>query len=90
LRSTITTKDWPGRTDSRTDALILEWDNEGQAYHVTVPALPGCVTHGSTREEALSRIQEAIKGHIQGLKLIGEPIPESDVDIAEVQVNVFD
>ena len=69
--------------------VILEWDSEGQAYHVYVPALPGCVTHGHTRDEALERIQEAIQGHIKGLKLIGEPVPESDVDIAEVQVSVL-
>lgn len=69
--------------------VILEWDSKGQAYHVSVPALPGCITHGHTREEALDRIQEAIRGHIKGLKIISESIPEGDVDIAEVQVNVL-
>jgi predicted RNase H-like HicB family nuclease len=57
-------------------------------YTVTVPALPGCVTQGGTIKESLERAQEAIEGFIEALKIIGEPIPESDVEIAEVQVNV--
>ncbi len=68
--------------------VVLDWDNEGNAFHVYVPSLPGCFTHGSTREEALARAQEAIRGHLKALKIIGEPIPESDVDIAEISVNI--
>ena len=68
--------------------VILTWDNETQVYVVTVPALPGCVTQGKSREEALERIQEAITGHIDALKLIGEPVPQGDVEFAEVQVSV--
>jgi hypothetical protein len=36
------------------------------------------------REEALERAQEAITGHIEALKLIGEPVPQGDVEFAEV------
>lgn len=64
--------------------VILTWDNETQVYVVTVPALPGCVTQGKDREEALERAQEAITGHIEALKLIGEPVPQGDVEFAEV------
>jgi len=41
-----------------------------------VPDLPGCVTAGETREEALRLIREAIEFHLEGLKERGEPIPE--------------
>ena len=68
--------------------VILEWDEEYQVYAVTVPSLPGCVTQGKNREEALQRIEEAIVGHIKALKIIGEPVPPGDIEIAEVQVNV--
>ncbi len=68
--------------------VILSWDNETQVYVVTVPALPGCCTQGKDREEALERIQEAIAGHIEALKLIGQPVPQGDVEFAEVQVSV--
>ncbi|TEB05865.1 hypothetical protein Psch_02907 [Pelotomaculum schinkii] len=68
--------------------VILTWDNDAQVYVVTVPALPGCLTQGKDREEALERVQEAITGHIEALKLIGQPIPQGDVEFAEVQVSV--
>ncbi|KJS02520.1 MAG: antitoxin HicB [Peptococcaceae bacterium BRH_c4a] len=68
--------------------VILTWDNESQVFAVSVPTLPGCVTQGKTREEALERIQEAIAGHIEALKLVGQPVPQGDVEFAEVQVNV--
>ncbi|MFA7467882.1 MAG: type II toxin-antitoxin system HicB family antitoxin [Desulfotomaculaceae bacterium] len=73
---------------SRKFKVILTWDNETQVYVVTVPALPGCVTQGKDRQEALKRVQEAITGHIEALKLIGEPVPQGDVEFAEVQVSV--
>ena len=66
--------------------VILEWDIEGKAYHVSVPALPGCVTFGPTKETALERIQEAIEGHLEALKDAGLAIP-GDIEVLEVQVN---
>ena len=41
-----------------------------------MPALPGCITYGRTREEALARAKEAIAGFIEGLEKAGEPVPE--------------
>lgn len=68
--------------------VILEWDEETKVYVVTVPGLPGCVTQGNSRKEALERIQEAIEGHLEGLSMIGEPIPHGDIEFAEVRVHV--
>ncbi len=56
--------------------IILEPNYPEEGYTVRVPALPGCITYGRTREEALSRIKEAIEGFIEGLEKAGEPIPE--------------
>jgi predicted RNase H-like HicB family nuclease len=39
--------------------VVLEPSEEG-GYTVTVPALPGCISEGETREEALRNIREAI------------------------------
>lgn len=68
--------------------VILEWDAEEKVFTVTVPALPGCATFGSTREEALESAHEAIQVTLEGLQATGQPIPENDVDvfIAEVVV----
>jgi predicted RNase H-like HicB family nuclease len=37
--------------------------------------LPGCVSQGKTREEAMANIRDAIPGYLDSLKKHGEPIP---------------
>ena len=39
--------------------IIMEPSDEG-GYSVMVPALPGCISEGNTRKEALKNIKEAI------------------------------
>ena len=41
-------------------AIILEPDEEGGAYTVTMPALPGCITQGETVEESIEMAKDAI------------------------------
>ncbi|AFV10339.1 hypothetical protein Tph_c00910 [Thermacetogenium phaeum DSM 12270] len=65
--------------------VILE-KNDSNGYTVTVPALPGCVTQGKNKSEALERIREAIQGYLEALEIEGLPMPESDIDVAEVEV----
>jgi len=55
--------------------VMLDADEEGQGYTITVPALPGCISEGATRSEALANIREAIIGFIEGLEKAGEPVP---------------
>jgi predicted RNase H-like HicB family nuclease len=43
------------------------------------PSLPGCVSQGNTREEALKNIQEAIEGIIEVRKAQQLPIPSPDI-----------
>ena len=43
------------------------------------PALPGCVSQGKTRQEALQNIQEAIAGIIEVRKVQKLPIPSPDI-----------
>lgn len=59
----------------RTYTIVIEPDETGDLF-VTVPALPGCVTHGKTVEECKERAIEAIEVHIAGLIADGEPVPE--------------
>jgi predicted RNase H-like HicB family nuclease len=49
-----------------------------------VPSLPGCVSQGETREEALANIKEAISLHEEVLRERGEPIPDDQVELVEV------
>ena len=55
-------------------------------YASYVPDLPGCVATGSTREEVLKEIREAIEFHIEGMRQDGEsiPNPQATSDIVEV------
>jgi predicted RNase H-like HicB family nuclease len=48
------------------------------------PALPGCVSQGKTREEALANIREAIQGIVEVRRKHGLPIPEET--LVEVEV----
>jgi antitoxin HicB len=56
--------------------IILHPDPEDSGYTVTVPALPGCVTEGDSREEAIAMAREAIAGYLETLAQHGESIPE--------------
>ncbi len=42
-------------------------ENEG-GYSVLVPVLPGCVSQGETREEALNNIPEAIELYVEAVR----------------------
>ncbi len=48
----------------------------GSDYGVTVPDLPGCFSAGTTVDEALVEVVEAIECHIEGLLIDEEPIPQ--------------
>jgi antitoxin HicB len=56
---------------------VLIYPDEG-AYSVVVPALPGCVTWGSTLDEAVASAREAIEGHVAALRDTGQEVPEED------------
>jgi len=50
-------------------------------FGISFPDFPGCVSAGSTLDEALAMGREALEGHIEVMAEAGEPIPEpSDVD----------
>ena len=44
--------------------VILEPSDEG-GYTAIVPALPGCISEGDTREDALANIHEAIELYLE-------------------------
>ena len=58
--------------------VMLEPSEEG-GFTVLVPALPGCISEGSTREEALKNIQEAIE-------LYPEPVEDDLVLQSEAEL----
>ena len=52
-----------------------------------VPDLPGCIATGKTLQETEHQIREAIEFHIQGLRQLGETIPEPSIEAGKVSVS---
>ena len=68
--------------------VMLEPEEDG-GYAVWVPALPGCVSQGETRDEALANIREAIQCYLESCLKHGESIPvEAVMEEATVEVAV--
>jgi antitoxin HicB len=66
--------------------ILIEQDEDG-IYVAECPSLPGCVSQGQTRKEAVENIQDAIKGYLESLKKHHEPIPPSiEEEIVEVTI----
>jgi len=54
--------------------VLIEPDEDG-TFVAECPALPGCISEGKTREEAIANINDAIEGYLASLRKHGEPIP---------------
>jgi predicted RNase H-like HicB family nuclease len=50
------------------------------------PSLPGCISQGRSREEAIANIKEAIEGYVITLTEDGLPVPEERFDTMLVAV----
>jgi len=56
--------------------VIIEQDEDG-VFVAECPSLPGCITQGNSRIEALTNIKDAIEGYLYSLKKHNEPVPPS-------------
>lgn len=63
---------------------VLLYPGEDGYVVAEVPSLPGCVSQGKTRDEALANVREAISLHEEVLRDRGEPIPDDNVEMVEV------
>ena len=51
-------------------------DADGGGFLATVPELPGCMSDGETRAEALANVEDAIATWIHAARKMGCPIPQ--------------
>ena len=59
------------------------------AINVTVPALPGCLTYGDSREEALTNAREAIEVYLETWAEDGKlPPPDAEVETVRLAISV--
>lgn len=63
---------------------VLLYPGEDGYVVAEVPSLPGCVSQGRTRDDALANIREAIALHVEVLRERGESVPEDKVEVVEV------
>ena len=69
-------------------SVVVEWDEEANLFVATVPAL-SISTYGDSREEVMEKVREAIQVTVEGLRALGQPVPEGDAGKVEtVEVTV--
>ena len=60
-------------------AVVLHRGEDGY-WVAEVPSLPGCVSQGRTKVEAIGNIREAIDGWIETARAHGIAVPDEDLD----------
>jgi predicted RNase H-like HicB family nuclease len=55
---------------------VLIYPGEDGFWIAEVPSLPGCISQGETRAEALVNIKDAIRLYIEALEEDGLPVPD--------------
>jgi predicted RNase H-like HicB family nuclease len=63
--------------------VVLEPSDEG-GFTAIVPALPGCISEGDTREEALANVQEAIRLYLEPVD--DDAAVSPDAEVVEIAV----
>ncbi|MBN1614294.1 MAG: type II toxin-antitoxin system HicB family antitoxin [Deltaproteobacteria bacterium] len=61
--------------------VVLVPSEEG-GYTVTVPSLPGCISEGESREEAIRNIREAIELYLEAVE--DDQIFSPDAELMEL------
>jgi predicted RNase H-like HicB family nuclease len=61
--------------------VILFPDREDGGWIAEVPSLPGCLSQGDTREEAIANVRDAIETWIDGATKVGMTVPEDSLDV---------
>jgi predicted RNase H-like HicB family nuclease len=65
---------------------VIIYPGEDGYWVAECPGLPGCISQGTTREQAAANIKEAIQGYIAALEEDGLPVPEERFDALVVAV----
>jgi len=66
--------------------IVVLRSGEDGYWVAECPSLPGCVSQGKTKAEAITNIKEAIEGWIETAKAHGQPIPDEHFDTQVVCV----
>jgi predicted RNase H-like HicB family nuclease len=78
----------PGSTSHGGETMrqVIMYPGEDGYWVAECPSLPGCISQGKTREEAVVSIREAIRGYIAALEEDHLAVPEERFDALLVAV----
>jgi len=65
---------------------VLMYQDEEGTWVVECPSLPGCISQGQTKQEALGNVQEAIRAYVAALEEDHLPVPEEHFEAMLVAV----
>ena len=65
---------------------VVLYPGEDQYWVAECPSLPGCISQGKTKDDAISNIREAIEGYIAVLEEDNLPVPPENFDTVLVAV----
>ena len=65
---------------------VIIFRGEDGFWVAECPSLPGCISQGETREEAVKNIREAIQLYIEALEEDGLDVPDDHLDAMLVAV----
>lgn len=68
---------WRSRRKMR---QVVIYHGEDRYWVAECPSLPGCISQGKTKEEAIANIREAIEGYISTLEEDKLPIPTEKLE----------
>ncbi len=65
---------------------VVVYPGEDGYWIAECPSLPGCVTQGHSKAEAIENVKEAIRGYVAALEDDNLPVPEERFDVLVVAV----
>ena len=65
---------------------VIVYPGEDGYFVVECPSLPGCISQGTSREDALNNIREAIQCYVEALNNDDLPVPPEHFDVMVVAV----
>ncbi|MHB1357765.1 MAG: type II toxin-antitoxin system HicB family antitoxin [Anaerolineae bacterium] len=65
---------------------VIVYPGEDGYWVAECPTLPGCISQGKSKEEAVANIKEAIRGYVAALQEDNIPVPAEHLDTLVVAV----
>ena len=65
---------------------VILYPGEDGLWVVECPSLPGCVSQGRTKAEAIENVREAIDLYVESLREDGLPVPDDPFEAQLIAV----